>query len=66
MIDIKCTHSIAHVTTLALGVASTLRQVKSKAPALQNKNRKAGALLLARRSLETTPSRGIVYAIVIR
>jgi hypothetical protein len=43
-----------------LGVASTLRRAKSKAPALRNISCKAGALLLARRSPETTPSRGLL------
>jgi hypothetical protein len=44
---------------LLLGVASTLRRVKSKRPRLQRLYCKAGALLLARRSLETTPSVGM-------
>jgi hypothetical protein len=42
----------------ALGVVSRLRRVKSKAPALQNIRCKAGALLLARRSVDATPSGG--------
>jgi hypothetical protein len=43
-------------SNLPLGVASTLRRVKGNAPALQSK---AGALLLVRRSLDTTPSEGM-------
>jgi hypothetical protein len=42
----------------SLGVASTLRRAKSKRPRLQNKSRKAGALLLTRRSVDATPSEG--------
>jgi hypothetical protein len=41
-----------------LGVASTLRRAKSKAPALQRLFCKAGALLLTRRSVDATPSKG--------
>ncbi|MDR1120536.1 MAG: CotH kinase family protein [Dysgonamonadaceae bacterium] len=52
MINIKCTYRIGAtlavaLSSLALGVASTLRQVKSKAPALQNIRCKARALLSA-------------------
>jgi hypothetical protein len=38
-------------------MASTLRRANSKRPRLQNKSRKAGALLLTRRSVDATPSR---------
>jgi hypothetical protein len=56
-----------NVALLLLGVASTLRRVKSKRPRLQRRDAarhvstvrvffKAGALLLARRSVDATPS----------
>jgi hypothetical protein len=46
-----------------LGVASTLHRVKSKAPALQSIRCKRGRLLLARRSVDATPSR-VYYALL--